>query len=81
MVCLMTENSHPLTIRWSLGGRKPGTFSKWHKVEGGDLTACQRLIPDLVALANDLGFEGFEISEKQPATCKLCLRKKGTPTK
>lgn len=75
MVCLMTEDGYPITIRWLLGGRKPGTFSKRHIVKSGDLTACQRLIPDLVALANDLGFEGFEISEKQPATCKLCLRR------
>lgn len=77
----MTENSHPLTIRWSLGGRKPGTFSKWHEVKSSDLTACQRLIPDLEALRNDLGLDGFEISEKRPATCKLCLCRKGTPTK
>lgn len=56
------------TTRWQLTGRKPGTFSQWHVIDGRDWTLCQRGIPFLVNGEN-------ETATDQPPTCKLCLKR------
>lgn len=74
-------NQMTTTICWRLD--QPEAFSAWHELAPNSeweklapnaaLTQCQCLVPIS---------EGKWIARKnQPATCKLCLHKKGTPTK